>query len=289
MVFMCQQQYDVTYNDFNPTVLFVSKSKMTGKCDYHAHNDFTELTVILSGRGRYRVEGEVFDVEAGDCIVCNPGVYHQNLLIEGEEPTTQIFIGFLDYHLRGLEPNTLMSREHGCLLRPGAEARREIQRNCYNMLIENEDCRPGKYFMLKSYLVQIVMLIIRENCDAQERSHRGCHFESYGRSYAVRRILDYLNEHYNSRISLDQIARNMYLSTVYISKIFKEETGESPINYLIKIRLEKARELLEGEHSGSIRAVAEAVGYDDVYHFSKLFKKYYGVSPMNYRKVSGCG
>jgi YesN/AraC family two-component response regulator len=76
----------------------------------------------------------------------------------------------------------------------------------------------------------------------------------------------------------------MYLSPVYISKIFKEETGESPINYLIKIRLEKAKEILVNSGGGSIKSIANQVGYEDVYHFSKLFKKYYGISPLYYKK-----
>ena len=83
---------------------------------------------------------------------------------------------------------------------------------------------------------------------------------------------------------MDQIAQNMYLSSVYISKIFKEETGESPINYLISLRLEKAKDHLIASESISIKEIAHSVGYDDVYHFSKLFKKYYGLSPLNYRK-----
>ena len=74
----------------------------------------------------------------------------------------------------------------------------------------------------------------------------------------------------------------MYLSPVYISKIFKEETGESPIRYLIKIRLEKA--ILEKENCGSVRNVSLAVGYEDVYYFSKLFKKYYGIAPVYYKR-----
>ena len=113
---------------------------------------------------------------------------------------------------------------------------------------------------------------------------KSCNFESYNKSYAVKKIINYLNENYEHKISLDQIAHNMYLSPVYISKIFKEETGESPINYLIKIRLEKARDILEHSEDGSIKNIATEVGYDDVYHFSKLFKKYYGISPQNYRK-----
>ena len=113
---------------------------------------------------------------------------------------------------------------------------------------------------------------------------KGCNFESYNKSYAVNRIINYLNENYDQKISLEQIAHNMFLSPVYISKIFKEETGESPINYLIKIRLEKAKDILLNSVGGSIKSIANQVGYDDVYHFSKLFKKYYGISPLYYKK-----
>ena len=83
---------------------------------------------------------------------------------------------------------------------------------------------------------------------------------------------------------MDQIAENMYLSPFYISRIFKGETGNTPIRHLINIRLEKAKRLLENGYQGSIQEVAALVGYDDAYHFSKLFKKRYGVSPSQARK-----
>lgn len=72
----------------------------------------------------------------------------------------------------------------------------------------------------------------------------------------------------------------MYLSPFYISKIFKSETGDPPINYLIKSSIGKSQRTLESGRIGSVQTVAgEAVGYDDAYHFSKLFKKHFGVSP----------
>ena len=79
----------------------------------------------------------------------------------------------------------------------------------------------------------------------------------------------------------------MYLSPFYISKIFKSEMGESPIHYLIRVRMEKAKALLESGASLSIGEIAEKVGYEDAYHFSKLFKKTYGVSPSKMRKSLG--
>ena len=151
------------------------------------------------------------------------------------------------------------------------------------MLAENETNQVGKYFMLKAYLIQFLLLIIRQNAEPQPKQE-GYNFDTHYKSYVVNQIVTYLDTHYNEKISLDRIAQNMYLSPVYISKIFKEETGESPINYLIKIRLEKAKDLLSSPNPNSIKKIANDVGYEDAYHFSKLFKKYYGISPLYYRK-----
>ena len=76
--------------------------------------------------------------------------------------------------------------------------------------------------------------------------------------------------------------RQTYLSTTYITKIYKEVTGDTPINFLINLRMEKAREILSEGHF-SIQTVAKRVGYDDPYYFSKLFKKKFGYSPSAFK------
>ena len=107
--------------------------------------------------------------------------------------------------------------------------------------------------------------------------------ERYEKTAMVDNIISYINENYMKPISLAQISQNAYLSPIYVSKVFKDATGESPINYLIKLRLSKACELLE-DSNGSIKEIARQVGYADAYYFSKLFKKYYGISPVHYRR-----
>lgn len=281
---MCQQ-FDITYNDFNPTIFFASKQKMLKESIYHDH-DFTELTYILSGKGKYLINGQVYDVEAGDMIMCNPGVKHQNIVVNPKEPTVEFFAGFTGFHFKNMPPNSIIFKDESYILHTDADTKQEISKHCYDMLAENEACQVGKYFMLKAHLMQILLLIIRDIIVLKDTSQKGCNFESYNKSYAVKKIINYLNENYENKISLDQIAHNMYLSPVYISKIFKEETGESPINYLIKIRLEKAKDILLNSDSGSIKSIANSVGYEDVYHFSKLFKKYYGISPLYYKKTA---
>lgn len=276
-------EYDLTYNDFNPTVFYVSKVKLVNEGVYHDH-DFTELAYILSGKGKYLVEGKEYDVVSGDLLICNPGVRHNHIITNPKEATIQFISGFTNFHFKNMAPNSIELPDGGCILHTSAELKQELSRHCYTMIAEKESKQAGRYIMFKTHLMQLLLLIMREIAEVEKSEQKGCNFESYNKSYAVNRIINYLNENYEHKISLEQIAHNMYLSPVYISKIFKEETGESPINYLIKIRLEKAKDILLNADSGSIKNIANRVGYDDVYHFSKLFKKYYGISPLYYKK-----
>lgn len=279
---MCDCRFDITYNDLNPTILFVSKGKMTKNSRYHNH-DFTEITFILSGKAQYCVEGNIYSVKAGDLLICNSGINHNNIVVNEKEPTTEFFVGFTDFHFKNMPSNSFNLKNGDYILHTDNKLRQELIKYCHAMLAENETNQVGKYFMIKANLIQFLLLIIRQNVEPSHHQE-SYHFDSHFKSYAVNQIISYLDAHYSEKISLDGIAQNMYLSSVYISKIFKEETGESPISYLIKIRLEKAKEMLVSADYDSIKKIANLVGYEDAYHFSKLFKKYYGVSPLHFRK-----
>lgn len=162
--------------------------------------------------------------------------------------------------------------------------KRDIFKLCMDMTKEWENQNPGRYFMLKAYLIQVLCLIVREIHEEKKGvSREGYVFQSTGKKYVVQQIMKYMEEHYPEKISLEHIATNMYLSSFYISKIFKSETGDTPINYLISLRMEKAKELLDKNPEETVQKVAAAVGYEDAYHFSKVFKKYYGISPLYYK------
>lgn len=282
---MDTREKSILIEDMNPTFLFTWKgTRSQDEDNYHSH-DFPELAFVLSGSGRYRIEDEVYEVDEGDMILLNPGIKHQARLGgENEIPTTEFFVGFTDIGFKDFPPNTLPLPEGKPVLHTSGELRQKLFRICSSMEAENAVCRQGRYFMLKAYLMQILLLVVREQCEPMERP-AGCSFESVNKKYIVEQMVNYFEDHYSEKISLDQIAENMYLSPFYISKIFKSETGDTPIRHLINIRLEKARELLEKGWGGSIQEVAASVGYDDAYHFSKLFKKHFGMSPSQVKKA----
>jgi YesN/AraC family two-component response regulator len=133
--------------------------------------------------------------------------------------------------------------------------------------------------------MKLLVAILREKGELKnEKNYKSCTFESSEKTNIVRTIISFMTSNYMQDISLDKISKNMYLSPVYISKIFKEETGDSPINYLIKIRLDKAAQFLQKENEMTIKEISKKVGYDDAYYFSKLFKKHFTISPIEYKK-----
>ena len=279
--------YELTRGDFSPTILYAHKSKVMQDGVYHSH-DYPELTFVLSGKSRYLVEGTYYDLKAGDILMCNKGVKHQSFVIDANEPAVEFFMGVNDFHFQGMDANRIDFPEPGNIMHTSVDLREELIKCCFDMDAEWKENKSGKYFMMKSYVMRFLILIMRENAkELSDCDVNGYVFKSNNKNYIIKRIVAYLNENYNRKISLDQIAQNMYLSPVYISKIFKEEMGESPINYLIKIRLEKASLMLLESDMLSIKEIADQVGYDDVYYFSKLFKKYYGSSPLYYRKEKG--
>jgi two-component system response regulator YesN len=95
---------------------------------------------------------------------------------------------------------------------------------------------------------------------------------------------EYIADHLAEEISLNSVAEQMGLSPNYFSSLFKEHTGETFMEYLVKTRLEKAKELLR---SGGYKVyeVANRVGYSDPRYFSEIFKKYVGVNPAEYSKT----
>ena len=96
-------------------------------------------------------------------------------------------------------------------------------------------------------------------------------------------IVKYVNEHYMEQLTLDVIAKNMYVNYHHASKIFKKITGKSFLNYLNSIRIEKAKELCVTTRKKDYE-IAKIVGIEDAYYFSRLFKRYVGMSVSEYRK-----
>ena len=98
--------------------------------------------------------------------------------------------------------------------------------------------------------------------------------------------IKYISENYfDGNITNASLAEICGISTVYFRKTFESVYGISPIKYLHNFRIEKAKAILHSDYE-SIEQVARSVGYNSIYHFSKMFKQYTGKSPSEYAKAS---
>ncbi|KRE64657.1 helix-turn-helix domain-containing protein [Paenibacillus sp. Soil750] len=92
-----------------------------------------------------------------------------------------------------------------------------------------------------------------------------------------------VREHYSRDLQLAEVANRVSMNYSYFSKLFKERTGLTFTAYLTKVRMEEAQKLLKNP-TLRINEISEKVGYGNLYHFSRAFKNYFGVSPKEHRK-----
>ncbi|WP_219839141.1 response regulator [Paenibacillus sp. R14(2021)] len=100
---------------------------------------------------------------------------------------------------------------------------------------------------------------------------------------AIEVALQYLKAHYNEELSLEKVASVVFLNPIYFSQLFKQKTGQGYKDYVISLRIEQAKELLQ-QQSLKLAEIAERIGYGDVRHFTQVFRKKMNVTPTEYRQ-----
>jgi AraC-like DNA-binding protein len=268
---------------FNPHVYFTFKSRYEENhvTEVHSH-DFVTLIYVMSGGCTHTINGASYRTGKGDLLVFNANVSHGKNVGTGEE-TMEMHIGLGNICIEGLPRNHLAPADAPPLYHL-QEYEQQFISCCSDICSEQESNLPGRELMIKVHAMRLLVMFLKATKTGIRHSDNTLSgIESSDRAVIVNSLMQYMNENYMNQISLETISKKIYLSPAYISKVFKEETGETPINYLIKIRLSKAREMLM-TGGLSVKSVARAVGYDDAYYFSKLYKKYHGIAPSRVRK-----
>jgi len=102
------------------------------------------------------------------------------------------------------------------------------------------------------------------------------------RNHIIRQIHDYIERHLKEDVSLTRVGEHVYLHPVYLSRLYKKETGESLSAYITQVRMEKAVQLLTSTNM-KVADIAKEVGYQKTQYFIHIFKEYYDCTPQNYR------
>jgi AraC-like DNA-binding protein len=188
-------------------------------------------------------------------------------------PMTKFFVDFF-----GREAATLL---RGAKLRPGSAVQSlEIDslRLLFEQLIaEGNVKRPSSAAICAAYL-RIVLL---KTADAVKPSEN----RAVSSGTLFHRCRDFIDAHYPKLMTLDDLTRELHIRPSYLCRLFKQFGQPSPFQYLIQKKMNRAAQFLVGEQ-WTVKQTALELGYKDPYHFSRVFKRHFGHSPVNFVSLS---
>lgn len=159
---------------------------------------------------------------------------------------------------------------------------REIKTILQFYMEEYINKQAGYDLILNSLLTQLVVTLLRQiknnlsNLDPKKL---------LSATSNIQRSIEYLRENYQNDYCMDDVAKVANLSPYHFIRMFKNQTGKTPYGYLLDIKIEKAKEMLKNKKELTITQICFMCGFNNVSHFTSLFKRKTGVSPSRYRKM----
>lgn len=253
-------------------LLNVSSSKYGG--DWHSvshtHNH-TELFFIVSGKGQFLIEDQIFPVDVNNLVIINPNVSHTEDSLNAQ-PLEYIVLG-----IDGVELATSAnSNGQFCILDHFSSV--EISSCLRNILREMELKNTGYEDICQAYMEILIIRLMRNTALSVQTEPQG--ISSNRQCAAVKR---YIDMHFKEPLTLAHLSEEAHMNKYYLSHAFKQEYGISPINYLISRRINESKYLLT-ETDLSMSQIAQLLGFSSLSYFSQSFRKTQGVSPMEFRQ-----
>lgn len=222
--------------------------------------DYYDFTAVLSGSMIYIADGKTYVLHKNDAVLLPPGTIRERPL--GTEPVRYISFNF------DLHPDSRLDLPSFLPVCLTDDLRRLISAFPQSHLSSNDSSREKA-----SSLLNFILCEVRDNTAAESVNPH------------ILRITRHINAHTQQRLSLQSVSREMGLSKEYVSALFKKETGKTLTDYINKRKLLLARQLLQSGQM-SLADIASHVGYDNYGYFSRLFKRYFGISPTDMRNRS---
>lgn len=262
-----------------PKLLYVSgirPSASTHPRVMHAHEDFAEIILICSGSSEYLIHDKKYFIQPGDLLIYNAGVVHDEISGPDLEIGSYcVAVGGL--HMPGLQPNMLIPADAGYVFPSGSsfgDLRRLMEMIFHNLAAEEPRAEAFAGCLLHALLVKV--LAVTEGADAEDKPVDEP-------PILGRRIKNFIDRHYMEPITLQTMGESLRVSPYYLSHVFKQMSGYSPMQYLLRRRIGEAQTLLITTDL-SITRIAEMVGYDTQSYFNLQFTKNVGMSPGKFRQ-----
>lgn len=248
----------------------------------HRHDHF-EIGYVLRGTATHVIDNYTYTLKPGDLFLVDQGIWHQYFNGERLELINLCFYPevidgslFSVHSVNDIATSKQfhfvpdISQNYSRLVLHDTDG--SIRLILEDVAREMEEKNNGYRSIVRGHLIRLLIYFLRESGQ-----------NSVCLSPTIHSVIRNLHSRYMENVSLLELCDNQYYSLNYLGKKFKEETGMNYKTYLQNYRLQKAVTLLTTTDY-SVSEIARAVGYQNVPFFYKLFQKYYGTTPLHYRK-----
>jgi AraC family transcriptional regulator, L-rhamnose operon regulatory protein RhaS len=255
----------------------------------HKHSYF-EIIFIQRGKGKHILNGNSFPYAANDVFLLGPEDYHS---FEIEDPTAFAYIRFTEVFVKGLNAPKYKSWQTiidslfhtsyqvcGSLVNDVRE-KTVLQQLLDVLIYEYNNRQEESYEVIMDSMMRAMLTILSRNINKQLQPVA----PEQKTAPLIEQIIIYLRQHIlqPDLLRIEHLAEQFHYSPSYLSIYFKKQVGEPLQQYILKYRLKLVADRLQYSNM-SISEITYEFGFTDESHLHKLFKKYYGVSPSDYRK-----
>jgi len=257
-----------------------------------SRHEYYEMVYAKKGISVFEIEGMKVTVGPNDIIIIKPHKVHSLKIQEGG--TCEFIVLYFSFARRDSESeksypseipiedfiNFFTGHHTGPFLKLKVNHKNDIITLLNRIVAEKSGEQFGSGFLIHLLILELFVMISRVLKLEWERSIAE---DSPQQKELVELAIQFIRDHYERDINLNDICGYVFLSPSYFTRIFKKETGYSPISYLINTRIERAKELL-AETEEKVNEIALSVGFSSQQRFNEAFKKITGMTPLEYRK-----
>lgn len=228
--------------------------------------------LVESGSGRLEYEGTVYPLRAGDCVFldCAKSYKHRT----DENLWRLRWVHFYGPNMGAIHKK-YQERGGQPVFRPQApEPFRALLERLYALAGSDDYVRDMQIY---GGLVELLTLLMKESWQS------GAAHVTQGKKQNLQEIKEYLDTHFTEKITLDVLSERFYINKFYLTRVFKEQFGQTVTGYLVQLRITQAKRMLRfTDHT--IESIALDCGLNDANYFSRLFKKVEGITPGEFRR-----
>ena len=251
-------------------------------CEWHIHNEL-ELFLLTSGQRTFYFNDATIVLEKGDFIFINSRIPHKTYAPLGSKGILLQFKTETDNQdgTYRMAMELLGRRNESYLfMRKGTRFHYEMEQCIHKIYREYEEKGPSYDVFIKSYIYEILAHLYRNKVLNNPRE-----LLNLKTIEKLKPALDYIEQHYTSKVRLEQISECLHVDKSYVCRMFKSMMGITFVDYLNYVRICRAQELLLTTQK-NISEIAYEVGFSAVAYFIKCYKKYFFCTPFVYRRMT---